>query len=176
MKTDFVKKLATGLLLMLSLLISYTAMGAFNSTITVKVVDAETDEPIEGAVVLVQWTKTTGIGYKATSHYKVLEEVSDRHGKITIPGLFKFGVDAPWLVVYKKGYTAWRHNYIFPSYDKRTNFRWKEGYVFKLKKFQPKHSFKQHVSFISSAYTEAPPESEFEKAYRWEELRAAKGE
>ncbi|RLC98243.1 MAG: hypothetical protein DRI46_11675, partial [Chloroflexi bacterium] len=148
MKTDFVKKLTTGLLLALSLLISYTAMGAFNSTITVKVVDAETDEPIEGAVVLVQWTKTTGFGFKATSIYKLVELVSDKNGELTIPGVFKLGASKPMLVVYKKGYVAWRNEYIFPSYERRTNFHWRDGYVFRLEHFKAEYSHKDHVSFL----------------------------
>lgn len=169
MKTDFVKKLATGLLLMLSLLISYTAMGAFNSTITVKVVDAETDEPIEGAVVLVQWTKTTGYGFKATSNYKVVELVSDDNGELTIPGLFKFGVNKPKLVIYKKGYVAWDNEYIFPSYERRKNFRWRDGYVFALEHYISEYSHEKHVFFLDSSNS-SNIAGLLRDAYRWEAL------
>jgi hypothetical protein len=167
------RKIVTGFLLLTSLLVSYTATGAFNSTITVKVVDAETDEPFEGAVVLVQWTKTTGFGFKATSNYKVVELVSDENGELTIPGLFKFGVNKPKLVVYKKGYVAWDNEYLFPSYERRTNFRWRDGYVFKLEHFKAEYSHERHVFFLdtsNSSYTSGL----LEDAYLWEALLGRK--
>ena len=169
MKNDSLQLLMAGVMLFASLLLSYTAFAAFNSTIDVKVVDAETGEPIEGAVVLVQWSKTTGFGFKATSNYKVVEVVSDENGELTIPGVFKFGVDRPWLIVYKKGYVAWRHNYIFPNYEKRTDFRWGDDYVFRLERFREEYSRRDHVYFLDASNS-SNTTGLLDDAYRWEAL------
>ena len=51
------------------------------------VVDAETGAPIEGAVVLVEWTVTKGVpGMTVTETYKVIEKITDKEGKVKIPG------------------------------------------------------------------------------------------
>ncbi len=42
-----------------------------------QVVDAETNKPIEGAVVLVEWTKTKGYGLTYTESYKVAETLTE---------------------------------------------------------------------------------------------------
>ncbi len=48
------------------------------------VVDAESGAPIEGAVLLVEWTKTNvgGGADPYTTSYKVAEAVSDKDGKV----------------------------------------------------------------------------------------------
>jgi len=122
-------------------------------SIDVQVVDAETGEPIEGAVLLAQWTITTFLYESASSNYKVVEKVSDESGRMTVPGVFKFGVNEPKVVVYKKGYVAWRHDYIFPDYKKRTDFMWRDRYMFKLERFKQEYSRIDHLSFIESSYS-----------------------
>ena len=173
MKARFLKKMASALMMVVSLLFSCTAMAAFNHTITVTVVDAATNEPIEGAVVLVQWTKTTGFGFKATSNYKVVEVVSDENGELTIPGLFKFGVNSPVVNVYKKGYVAWNSEDIFPSYEKRKDFKWRNGYEFRLEHFKSEYSYKKHVFFLDVSNS-ASGFGLLEKAYLWESALARK--
>ncbi len=125
--------------------------------IDVQVVDAKTGEPIEGAVLLAQWTTTTCVYECSSTNYKVVEKVSDENGRMTVPGVSKVGVDAPSVVVYKKGYVAWQHDYIFPDYKKRTDFRWRDGYVFELELFKPEYSRGDHVSFITSGYSSGVP-------------------
>ncbi len=138
-------------------------------SIDVQVVDAETGEPIEGAVLLAQWTITTFLYESASSNYKVVEKVSDENGRMTVPGVFKFGVNEPKIVVYKKGYVAWRQDYIFPDYRERSDFKWRDGYVFELERFKPEYSHEDHVSFLdgsNSSYTSGM----LSDAYRWEAL------
>ncbi|TAL24111.1 MAG: carboxypeptidase regulatory-like domain-containing protein, partial [Nitrospirae bacterium] len=120
--------------------------------ITGTVVDAETGKPIEGAVVLVEWTKAEGVpGLTSTKSFKVIEKLTDKDGKVTIEGISDISVDPPDLTVYKKGYVAWNNESIFPEYKKRTDFKWKNGYVFKLERFKPEYSYVEHTSFIHSA-------------------------
>ena len=141
--------------------------------ITGTVVDAETGKPIEGAVVLAEWTMTKGIGDHHTEVYKVIEKLTDSEGKVTIEGVSNIFVDSPGLTVYKKGYVAWNNEHTFPEYKKRTDFKWKNGYVFKLERFKPEYSYDEHESFVSSSthdYMGTERKTLFIKTYREGEL------
>jgi hypothetical protein len=116
------------------------------------VVDAETGKPVEGAVVLVEWTKTHGLGLKSTSSYKVVETLTDKDGRFSVTGVLNPFVNEPNLTVYKKGYIAWNSRIIFPDYRNRQGFEWKDGFVFELERFDEKSSsYDKLSSFISSA-------------------------
>ena len=116
------------------------------------VVDNDTGKPIEGAIVLVEWTKTKGVpGMTHTESYKVVEKVTNNVGKFTISGVLNPLVSRPNITVYKKGYVAWNNKFIFPDYAKRTDFAWQKSYVFKLAKFKDNYSYIKHQSFIKGA-------------------------
>lgn len=134
--------------------------------ITGTVVDAETGQPIEGAVVLVEWTKTHGFGHTYTESYKVIEAFTDKDGKATITGTFSPTVNYPHVTVYKKGYVAWNNEMIFPDYKKRTDFKWKNGYVFRLERFKEDiYTHRDHVMFLYNPVGDTPKYSD---AIRWE--------
>lgn len=119
-----------------------------------RVIDAETNQPIEGAVALVEWTKTHGIGEHWTESYKVAEVVSDKDGKVSLPGCYSPFVRPPDVTIYKKGYVAWNNYYIFPNSVHRTDFEWGSGYVFKMEKFLSTYSHLDHMLFVDgSAHT-----------------------
>jgi hypothetical protein len=143
--------------------------------ITGKVIDAQTQQPIEGAVVLVEWTKTKGLpGMSYTESAKVIEVISDKEGKIEISGNINPFVNPPHVTVYKKGYVAWNNEYIFPDYSKRTDFKWENGCVFKLEHFKQEYSYDKHVSFISGLILSGPLEKKklMLEAIKWEEVKA----
>lgn len=145
------------------------------ATITGTVFDAETGEPIEGAVVLVEWTRTKGLGLTYTESYKVIETVSDKEGKVMISGTFNPLVNPPEVTVYKKGYVAWNNKFIFPEYNKREDFKWQNNYVVRLEHFKPEYSYDEHVSFIHGSINYGLPGSEkklMEEAIRREQLKA----
>ncbi|MGB5218300.1 MAG: carboxypeptidase-like regulatory domain-containing protein, partial [Smithella sp.] len=140
------------------------------------VVDAENGQPIEGAVILVEWTKVKGLpGMTHTESYKVVEVVTDKEGKAVIEGVAAYFVSMPRVTVYKKGYVAWNNEYVFPDWKKRTDFKWKNNYVFKLEKFKPEYSYIKHTRFISSVILVGAFEKKvlMYKAMRWEELKAS---
>jgi len=116
-----------------------------------RVIDAESQQPIEGAVVLVEWTKTHGFGEYWTESYKVVETVSDKQGNVKIAGCYSPFVNAPDVTVYKKGYVAWNDKHVFPKNDKRTDFEWRSGAVLKLEKFLSAYSYINHETFIDGA-------------------------
>jgi len=117
--------------------------------ITGTVIDAETGQPIEGAVVLVQWTKTHGFGLTYHTVYKVLETETNKMGKFSITGAYSPFIDKPTLVIYKKGYIAWRNDILFPNFIKRTDYdTWKNNYEYKLDKFKEGYPKDKHQMFM----------------------------
>ncbi len=119
-----------------------------NPPITSKVIDADTMKPIEGALVIVEWTKTHGIGEHWTESYKVAETVTDKNGKFSLPGCFSSTVNEPNVTVYKRGYVAWSSRWLFPSRKNRTDYRWGDD-IIKLEHFKEENSHGDHTSFIS---------------------------
>jgi hypothetical protein len=134
------------------------------------VVDADTNAPIEGAVVMVEWTKTHGIGDHWTESYKVAETVTDKEGKFTLPGCYRAFVNEPDVTIYKKGYVAWSSRWIFPDRRKRTDFMWGDS-VLKLEVFKKEYSYLDHTDFIRASIN-ASINIEAKKsiyiAFRWE--------
>lgn len=115
-----------------------------------RVIDAETQQPIEGAVVLVEWTKTHGIGEHWTESAKVVEVVSDKEGRVELPGCYDPFVRSPNVTIYKKGYVAWNNYLIFRgTTERRMDYEWKSGYVFNLEKFMSNYSYINHWLFIA---------------------------
>jgi hypothetical protein len=86
-----------------------------------KIVDAETNEPIEGAIII------ASDRYNKSSH-----GASDIAGNITITGDYPMLESPPVIVVYKKGYI------VQSSWDRGGvslhPFKWHTGYVFRLKR------------------------------------------
>lgn len=119
------------------------------ATITGTIVDAETGEPIDGAVVLVEWTVTKGFGLTHHEVYKIIEVETDKEGKFTISGTLNPLVDPPDVVIYKAGYIAWRNDYIFPGWKKRTDFQYQNGQVFKLERWKDEYSHEEHHMFMA---------------------------
>jgi hypothetical protein len=141
------------------------------SGITCTVIDAETQQPIEGAIVLVEWTKSHGYGLTTTKSFKVSEVISDNSGIVKLPGISDNFVNAPDVTLYKQGYVAWNSNFIFPpGYTKRTDFSWKDGCVFRMARFKPEYTFRDHTSFIYSAMGTGKIEQKqlLYRAFEWE--------
>lgn len=136
--------------LFLIIIMLFLSSGCYGD-ITGTVVDVETGKPVEGAVVLVEWTMTKGLGLTYTKSYKVVEALSDKEGKFSVEGVSNPLVNPPDLTIYKKGYVVWNNLKIFPDYKKREDFKWQSGYVFKLERFKPEYSYIEHQMFITGA-------------------------
>lgn len=142
------------------------------------VVDAETKQPIEGAVVIVEWTitPTAWLGLPTTYFYKVIETVSEKNGKFMINGyVLNPVVNKPHLTIYKREYIGWNNQYIFPGYKHRTDFKWESNKVFELEPFSNGLSHNEHESFLHGL-ANAPYEKQtlMNEAMRWEEEMAFK--
>lgn len=139
------------------------------------VVDTETGKPIEGAVVLVEWTVTKGVpGLSYGKTYKVVEKVTNKEGKFRFLGVLNPFVNPPIIVVYKKGYVAWNNKYIFPTWAKRTDFEYKDNAIIRLEFFKKEFAYHDHVAFISSAAISGSGGKLFEDAYLWERILVRK--
>jgi hypothetical protein len=128
------------------------------SGITGRVIDAETQQPIEGAVVLVEWTKKHGFGEYWTESYKVVETMSDKEGNVQIEGCNSPFVEPPDVTIYKKGYVVWNNKYIFPDQRTREDFKWQTNSVFEMKYFKSEYSHDAHISFINGLVLSGPLE------------------
>jgi hypothetical protein len=138
------------------------------------VIDAETNQPIEGAIVLVEWTKKHGFGDHWTESFKVVEATSDKDGNVQIEGCNSPFVEFPDVTVYKKGYVAWSSRMIFPSDRSRTDFKWGD-YTFKLERFKEGYSYIDHVSFIRLSMNSSmnlKAKQKMYSAFDWETDRA----
>ncbi len=166
------KQIIFALLLMIFIV---TGCSANSKGISGTVVDAETRKPIEGAAVLVEWTRATGIGDKHTSSVKVVEKVTDKEGKFSVFGTLMPFVDPPDVTVYKKGYVAWSSRNIFPDYRNRTDFQRGVAHTFRLEHFKHEYSYVEHTSFISSAIRSTiGNKRKMKEAYYWEEIEASR--
>lgn len=158
------------------LLISSICCGTgCHAGMTGKVIDATTQQPIVGAVVLVEWLKTSGYPFSATKSVKAVEILSDKDGKVELPGISDPFVQPPDITVYKQGYVAWNNRFIFPpGYTKRTDFALKDGYVFRLERFKPEYTYRDHTSFIYSAMGTGNIEHKqlLYKAFDWERVNS----
>ncbi len=140
--------------------------------LTGRVVDAETRRPIEGAVVLVEWSKTRGIpGMVTTKVYRVEEQITDVEGRVTLSGEFDPFVDPPEVTIYRMGYVAWNSERIFPTRKNRTDFKWQRNYTFRLEKFKTGYKHYDHIGFIDSAI-HPRAKLTFRNVYEWEEMRS----
>lgn len=116
------------------------------------VIDAETGAPLAGAVVHVEWNITMGLpGLSYGQTYKKTEKITDDKGRFSIFGTLNPFVSPPVVVVYKKGYAAWRNDYVFPDFRKREDFTWGRHKKFSLSYFERGHLHSQHLTFIRTS-------------------------
>jgi hypothetical protein len=134
---------AVGLIMLLLLVCA----GCY-APITGKIVDADTGQPIEGAIVLVEWTKAHGFGNTYHTSEKAAEIFSDKDGIVKIPGYNDPFAEKPDITIYKNGYVAWNNHTIFPDDRNRNDFEWKNDYVFRLERFKERYSHFNHEMFI----------------------------
>ncbi len=84
-----------------------------------RVIDTETREPIEGAVVLAVWKMSTcTLGGGVSTYYDAKETVTDKNGEFEVPRLVSFNInplyyldDLTEITIFKPGYTY------FPGYQ-----------------------------------------------------------
>ncbi len=126
-------------------------------TIKGKVVDAQTGEPVEGAVVAINWIryKLAPPGYPTPKvRYGTTEDLTDTQGGFAIP---KYPIGTHFMGVYKEGYICWSSETIFnpQGKDRDEMFirRWvkvSDGMVVKLEPKTEGFPDVKHASFVQN--------------------------
>jgi hypothetical protein len=126
---------------------------------TATIIDNETGKPIEGAVAIAIWRKTSTKdrawfegGTEIPS--RIEEAVSDKNGNIFIKKFWNWHLletHYPRLTVYKFGYVCWDQKLIMRegSSEKRNDFN-KYSRIIKMMKWPKWFSFHDHYSFIQA--------------------------
>jgi hypothetical protein len=116
------------------------------------VLDAVSNKPVAGAIVQGSWSFEIGRGLTAPAGSFVATIITDSDGKYVIPRL----PDAPnvdarvagfTLIVYKRGYVAYRSDRVFDSDRPRSNFYQTRNDV-ALERMSPLVSRVKHVRFV----------------------------
>ena len=138
--------------LIAALFVTLAASGCA-TTIHARVLDAETRQPIQGAVVRGIWTKIAGV--RGFTHHELVgsqETETDADGRFTLERLPSDGFedDGQSILVYRFGYVAWNNLRVFPSRERRR----KQGVPSEilLDRFPPSGSHNEHLRFIGSLH------------------------
>ena len=116
------------------------------------VVDSTTGKPIEGAVVVAQWTKKHGFGLTYHTLEKMTETQTDKNGVFTISGTNAWFVEPPEMVIYKEGFLPWRNDSVFPGGNKSKDNEWVNNAVYRFDKYHNRFTFTQIESFIHGGF------------------------
>ena len=120
-------------------------------TIQGQVVDAQTGQPISGAIVLGVWTKVAGLpGLHHHELVGVQEVETDSEGRFILKRAKSIiHEDDEAVTVYKFGYVAWSNLYIFPTSERRQNTQMPAQ--IRLEPFPSGQSHQRHMSFINNS-------------------------
>lgn len=118
------------------------------SGISGTVVDVVTGNPIDGAVVLVQWTTTHGIGLTHHSIDMVEESETNTEGKFSISGNYNPFIDPPQMLICKKGYVPWRNDMTFEKMETYDKIIWRNNMIYKLGHWKEEYSYAKLSNFI----------------------------
>jgi hypothetical protein len=138
---------------------------------TGRVVDAGTDSPVPGATVFASWEFVRGVGFLAPAGAHTVALKTNRDGRYVVPRLRQLPSGATTaiarfrLVVYARGYVAYRSDRIFPGDEARYDFVQEDNAV-RLEKWNPELSHADHLRFVGGG-------EELASASAWEVQRAA---
>ncbi|HLU65606.1 MAG TPA: carboxypeptidase-like regulatory domain-containing protein, partial [Kofleriaceae bacterium] len=116
-----------------------------------RVVDAGNGDPVSGALVYATWTFQSGYGLHAPSGYREAVASTDAGGRYRIPALEDLPDDAHltdfYLVIYKRGYVAYRSDRRFDDLGPRLDFAQRHNLV-RLERWRSDYSHVRHVRYV----------------------------
>ena len=117
-----------------------------------EVVEATTGRPIAGALIYATWSLQSGYGMNRPGGHHEIVVSSDAEGKYTIPRLAistERGVRVTdfYLVVYKRGYVAYRSDRRFSDLGPRRDFAQSRNRI-ELERWRDEYSHARHLRFI----------------------------
>jgi len=131
-----------------------------------KVVDADTDRPIAGALVAASWAFERGIGEHGPLDAEESITQTGADGRYAVPRLGRLptGMSSRirrfTLIVYQRGYVAYRSDRRFPGRDARRDFSQRANLV-RLDRWQTTYAHGQHLLFMGGG-------SKLREAAAWE--------
>jgi hypothetical protein len=124
--------------------------GCYYPGTTGRVVNSATGQPIEGAVVVAQWTQQRGIpGLQYHNMHKITETLTDKDGRFALSGTSGLLIDPPEMVIYKAGYIPWRNDLEFPNLKIVKGHEWNKNSTYKLDIISKKYTAQQLHLFLS---------------------------
>jgi hypothetical protein len=138
---------------------------------TGRVTDAGTDKPVPGALVYASWEFVRGVGFLAPAGAVTEVLRTDRDGRYVIPRLARLPSGATTavarfrLIVYLRGYVAYRSDRVFPGDERRYDFVQQDNAV-RLERWNPELSHVDHLRFVGGG-------PEVAQAMAWEIQAAA---
>jgi hypothetical protein len=136
-----------------------------------KVVDLETDRPIAGALVAASWAFERGIGAVGPLDAEEVVVQTGADGRYTVPRLSRLPTGLSTrvrrftLIVYRRGYVAWRSDRRFPGLRIRRDFSQRANLI-RLEHWQPGLAHGQHLLFMGGG-------SKVRAAAAWEAEQAS---
>lgn len=119
-----------------------------------KVVDGTTGKPLEGALIVAQWTKKHGFGLTYHELNLITETVTDKEGVFSITKTPNDPfVEPPRMIIYKEGHIPWRNDSTFPSSNTVKDYEWNNNVTYKLDEFTDKYTAEQLANFIDYGMT-----------------------
>lgn len=114
-----------------------------------KVVDGVTGQPLEGALVVTQWSKKHGFGLTYHTLSLITETLTDKEGVFSINNTPNDPfVEPPRMVIYKEGYIPWRNDMVFPGGHRTKDYEWNNNVTYKLDVYSDKYSIEQLSDFL----------------------------
>jgi hypothetical protein len=142
------KHIVLALLALAGLLLLWRA--APGRPIEAQVVDAQTGQPLAGAVVVGVWTREAGLpGLYYGKLVGVKEAVTDAQGRFTLGRPWSLWSRQESVTAYKFGYVAWNNLYLFPYSERRPDSQ--APARIPLERFPEGASHRKHIYFIDGA-------------------------
>jgi hypothetical protein len=116
-----------------------------------KVVENATGKPLEGALIVVQWTRPDihsieGWSIEVIKNHEVL---TDKDGVFTIKDTpMNPFANPPNMIIYKEGYIPWANDSIFPG-KMKSEHEWKNNMTYKLDLFTNNFTARQLDGFLT---------------------------
>ena len=116
-----------------------------------RVLDAGNGDPVTGALVYGTWTFQSGYGLQAPSHVREAVTSTDASGRYRIPRLEDLPSGAHLtdftLVLYKRGYVAYRSDRRFEDLGPRLDFAQRQNLI-KLDRWRTEYSHVRHLRYV----------------------------
>lgn len=125
--------------------------GDLRGPFTGRVVDAATASPVAGALVYASWTYEAGAGLPIPGGYRENISNTDANGYYTVPAVGSAPDGARLvdfaLVVYKRGFVAYRSDRRFADFGPRLDFSQKQHQI-QLERWRDDYSHARHLRYV----------------------------